>query len=416
MEELAAVGLAVPEVLLPARGIDLARWAVVACDQYTSEPEYWKACEERVGAAPSTLRLVLPEVWLGAADEDARVTAIHSAMREYLARGVFGPPLRGLVLVDRATPHVRSRLGLLVALDLERYEWRRGSAALARATEATVEERLPPRMRVRRGAEVELPHVLVLIDDPGRTVVEPLAERARGRAPLYDTALEPASGRVRGAAVTDPGELAGVARSLAALARGPEPFLYAVGDGNHSLAAAKQVWEERKRGLSEAERARDPARHALVELVNIHDPGLRFEPIHRLVFGARPESLAAELAAAAPDGPAAHRLAWTGAGRSGEAVLRGPRDSLALAVFQDALDRWLAAHPAARIDYIHGDETLERLAAAPDRAGFGMPAFAREAVFPAVARDGALPRKTFSLGDAEEKRFYLEARRIRRAP
>jgi Protein of unknown function (DUF1015) len=416
MEELSAVGLSVPEILLPARGIDLARWAVVACDQYTSEPEYWKACEERVGAAPSTLRLILPEVWLGAADEGARVTAIQATMREYLARGVFAPPQRGLVVVDRATPHVRSRLGLLVALDLERYDWRRGSKALVRATEATVEERLPPRMRVRRGAEVELPHVLVLIDDPRRTVIEPLAERARTRAPLYDTTLEPASGRVRGFGVTEPDEIAGAARALAALAQGTDPFLYAVGDGNHSLAAAKQVWEERKRSLSEAERAGDPARFALVELVNLHDPGLRFEPIHRLVFGARPESLAAELAALAPQGPIAHRVTWLAAGRTGEALLRGPRDSLALAVFQDALDRWLAAHPSARIDYIHGDDTLARLAAAPDRVGFRMAAFPREAVFPAVARDGALPRKTFSLGDAEEKRFYLEARRIHAAP
>jgi hypothetical protein len=416
MEELAAVGLAVPEILLPAPGIDLARWAVVACDQYTSEPEYWKACEERIGSAPSTLRLILPEVWLGAADEDARVTAIQAAMRDYLARRVFAPPLRGFVVVDRATPHVRSRLGLLVALDLERYDWHRGSKALVRATEATVEERLPPRMRVRRGADVELPHVLVLIDDPGRTVIEPLAELARGRAPLYDTALEPASGRVRGFGVTDPAEIACATRSLAALARGSDPFLYAVGDGNHSLAAAKQVWEERKRSLSEAGRAADPARFALVELVNLHDPGLRFEPIHRLVFGVRPESLAADLAALAPEGPALHRVSWVAAGRSGDAVLRGPRDSLALAVFQAALDRWLAAHPAARVDYIHGDDALARLAGAPDRVGFRMAVFPREAVFPAVAREGALPRKTFSLGDAEEKRFYLEARRIRNTP
>jgi len=416
MEELAAVGLAVPEVLLPARGVDLARWAVVACDQYTSEPEYWKAREESVGAAPSTLRLILPEVWLGASDEDARVSAIQASMREYLARGVFAPALRGFVLVDRATPHVASRLGLLVALDLERYDWRRGARALVRATEATVEERLPPRMRVRRNAALELPHVLVLIDDPERTVIEPLAARARGRAPLYDTALEPASGRVRGFGVADPGEIANVARALAALARGQDPFLYAVGDGNHSLAAAKQVWEERKRTLDPAARATDLARLALVELVNIHDPGLRFEPIHRLVFGARAESLAAELAALSEGGPVTHRLSWVAAGRSGEALLRGPRDSLALAVLQAALDRWLAAHPAARVDYIHGDQTLERLAGAPDRVGFRLPVFPREAVFSAVAREGALPRKTFSLGDAEEKRFYLEARRIRAAP
>ncbi|HXZ84324.1 MAG TPA: DUF1015 family protein, partial [Myxococcota bacterium] len=202
MSELSGVGLALPEILLPARGIDLARWCVVACDQYTSEPEYWKAAEKRVGSAPSALRLVLPEAWLGGSDETARIAAIQREMRAYLERGVFAPPLRGFVVVDRATPHVRSRLGLLVALDLERYEWRRGARALARATEATVEERLPPRMRVREGALLELPHVLVLIDDPERRVIEPAARAALRSEPLYDTPLEPAAGRVRGFALS----------------------------------------------------------------------------------------------------------------------------------------------------------------------------------------------------------------------
>ncbi|MFI5316645.1 MAG: DUF1015 domain-containing protein [Myxococcota bacterium] len=416
MPDLAAVGLALPEILLPARGVDLARWAVVACDQYTSEPEYWKAAEERVGAAPSALRLILPEVWLGAPDESERVAAIHAAMRAYLERGVFAPPLRGFAIVDRSTPHVRSRLGLLVALDLERYEWRAGARALARATEATVEERLPPRMRVRDGAALELPHVLVLIDDPDRTVIEPAARSAAQRAPLYDTALEPDAGRVRAYGVTDAAELGRIAGALERLLDPRAPFLYAVGDGNHSLAAAKQIWERRKAALSAGERERDPARFALVELVNAHDPGLRFEPIHRLVFGAEAQSLAAELARMAPVGPAAHALRWTAAGSAGELVLSGPRDSLAVAVFQSALDAWLAAHPSARVDYIHGGDALRRLAERPARVGFFLPPFPRDRLFPTVARDGALPRKTFSLGESEEKRFYLEARRIRSAP
>jgi len=216
--------------------------------------------------------------------------------------------------------------------------------------------------------------------------------------------------------VTDSAEIEGVARALARLADPRAPFLYAVGDGNHSLAAAKQVWERRKSALSPAERERDPARFALVELVNVHDPGLRFEPIHRLVFGAEPEALAADLARRAPAGPARHSLSWTAAGRGGELVLSGARDSLALAVFQSAVDEWLAAHPKARIDYIHGGEALQRLAEAPERVGVFMPAFPRDQLFPTVARDGALPRKTFSLGEAEEKRFYLEARRIRGSP
>ncbi|HXX48096.1 MAG TPA: DUF1015 domain-containing protein [Myxococcota bacterium] len=414
MTELGAVGLALPEILLPAPGVDLARWCVVACDQYTSEPEYWKAAEERVGGAPSALRLVLPEAWLGASDEPARIAAIHREMRAYLERGVFAPPLHGFIAVDRATPHVRSRLGLLVALDLERYEWRTGARALARATEATVEERLPPRMRVRDGALVELPHVLVLIDDPACTALEPAAGAAMRRAPLYDTALEPAAGRVRGYAVTDPAEIEALAAALARLAGGSAPFLYAVGDGNHSLAAAKEVWVRRKPQLQPAERERDPLRYALVELVNVHDPGLRFEPIHRLVFGASPAALCDELAKRSPGGPKRHAFRWHGANSSGELALSGPPDSLAVAVLQAALDAWLDAHPRARIDYIHGAQSLAQLAAKPDRTGFLLPSFERGALFSTVARDGALPRKTFSLGDAEEKRFYLEARRIRR--
>src|SRR5262245_19265733 len=189
MVELARLGLGVPEILIPARGVDLARWAVVACDQYTSQPEYWKAAEERVGGAPSALRLVLPEVWLGGADEARRIAEIHREMAAYLERGVFAPPRRGFVLVHRTTPHVPSRLGLLVALDLERYDWKPSARALVRATESTVEERLPPRLRVRDGAALELPHVLVLIDDPGRTVIEPIARAAMARPPLYDTPL-----------------------------------------------------------------------------------------------------------------------------------------------------------------------------------------------------------------------------------
>ncbi len=419
---LVDVGLAVPEVLIPRARIDLSRWAVVACDQYTSQPEYWKAVAERVGDAPSALHLVLPEVWLGAPDEDARIAAIQARMREYLAGGVFAAPLRGFVAVERSTPHVASRRGLLVALDLDRYDWRAGARALVRATEATVEERLPPRLRVREGAALELPHVLMLVDDPERTVVEPACASAVRAAPLYDVELMDGAGRVRGWAVTDAAEIARVERALAALAApelqrakyGPsdgDPFLYASGDGNHSLAAAKLFWERRKPALSAAQRENDPARFALVELVNVHEPGLRFEPIHRVVFGADPDALLGDLARTRGPGPA-HALPWLSATRSGVATLRGGDEPLAVAALQAFLDGWLATRPGAKLDYIHGDEALARLAAEPGRIGFRLPAFEKSALFPTVTRRGVLPRKAFSLGEAEEKRFYLEARRI----
>jgi len=419
---LRGIGIEIPEILLPARGVELERWAVVACDQYTSQPEYWKAVAERVGDTPSALHLVLPEVWLGESDEDKRIAAIQARMREYLARGVFAEPLRGFVAVERSTPHVAARRGLLVALDLERYDWRPGARALVRATEATVEERLPPRLRVREGAALELPHVLVLIDDPERSALEPAFAAAARGAPLYDTQLMDGAGRVRGWAVTDAGEIERLARALASLAR-PElqrarygasdgdPFLYASGDGNHSLAAAKLFWERRKAGLSAAQRERDPARFALVELVNVHDPGLRFEPIHRVVFGAEPEALLAALERSPGAGPA-HELRFATSTRSGVVRLQSRQEPLAVAALQAFLDDWLASHPQARIDYIHGDEALARLAAERDRVGFYLPAFEKGALFPTVAKRGVLPRKAFSLGEAEEKRFYLEARRI----
>ncbi|MGH7292153.1 MAG: DUF1015 domain-containing protein, partial [Myxococcota bacterium] len=270
------LGIAVPEILLPAEGVDLARFAVIACDQYTSQPDYWKAVAERVGEAPSALHLVLPEVWLGGADEDRRIAEIQAHMREYLARGVFAPPLRAFVAVERSTPHVTSRRGLMVALDLDRYDWRPEARALVRATEATVEDRLPPRLRVREGAELELPHVLVLLDDPARSVVEPAFDEVARERPLYDVELMDGAGRVRGWAVRGAGEAERIERALAQLAApdvqrakyGPsegDPFLFASGDGNHSLAAAKLFWQRRKVGLSSSERERDPARFALVE-------------------------------------------------------------------------------------------------------------------------------------------------------
>jgi len=420
---ISSLGIAVPEILLPAASVDLSRWAVIACDQYTSQPEYWKAVAERVGDAPSALHLVLPEVWLGAPDEALRIAAIGARMREYLSRGVFAPPFRGFVAVDRSTPHVPSRRGLMVALDLERYDWRPGAHALVRATEATVEERLPPRLRVREAAALELPHVLVLVDDPQRTVIEPVCDAAVRGAPLYDVELMHGAGRVRGWAVRETGEIERVERALAALASpavqaakyGPstgDPFLYASGDGNHSLAAAKLYWEQRKGALPAAQRESDPARFALVELVNVHDPGLRFEPIHRVVFGLEPDALLEDLERARGAGPV-HRLRWSAGTRSGVASLSAENEPLAVAALQGFLDAWLAKNPGAQIDYIHGNDALAELAAQPQRIGFFLPAFEKSALFPTVARRGVLPRKAFSLGEAEEKRFYLEARRIR---
>jgi hypothetical protein len=447
MPGVAELPLEVPEILLPAPQLDLGRWAVVACDQYTSQREYWEALDAHVGDAPSALRLVFPEVYLGDGNAEQRVAAIHAQMREYLSRGVLRP-LRGCVVVERDTARGLTRRGLLVALDLEHYDFRDGSRSRVRATERTVEERLPARVRVRDGAVLELPHVMVLVDDPANGVIEPLCRAASRRRPLYDTELWPDAGRVRGWLAEEP-ELAAALGALRALAQ-PAAFreryavdaedvlLFAVGDGNHSLAAARLLWERLREQIPAEQAARHPARHALVELVNLHDPALHFEPIHRVVFGVDPAALLASFQGwlaergargriersgdpaqfearlqagwTAPGGPQV--IGWAAGEQRGALEIERPPASLPVASLQAFLDAHVEKHAGASIDYIHGRDVLHRLAAPARRIGFVLPALDKRALFPGVIRDGALPRKTFSLGEADEKRFYLEARRI----
>ena len=307
------------EILLPRPGIDLSKWAVVACDQFTAQPEYWQAVEEYVGDAPSTLRVTLPEVWLNEAE--TRIPAIHTAMREYLDGGLWQTAVKqGFVLVCRETES-GVRPGLLVSLDLEQYDFTPGAESLIRPTEGTVVSRVPPRARIRAGAPVELPHVMMLIDDPGRTVIEPLLEKADTLRPLYDFALMQRGGHVRGWAVE--GRLVDeVHDAVEALRENCGGLLYAVGDGNHSLAAARQCWLDLREKLSPAVRAVHPARFALVELVNLNCPALVFEPIHRAVFNVDAEALMREyrscLTAPTPGGSslssirsACSRRSWT---------------------------------------------------------------------------------------------------------
>ncbi|HKL26809.1 MAG TPA: DUF1015 domain-containing protein [Desulfuromonadales bacterium] len=445
--DLSQLALQVPQILVPNPRVDLHRWAVIACDQYTSEPAYWQEVDRLVGDHPSTLRLVFPEVYLEA-DEDetaARIAAINRTMQQYLADGTLRPLEPGFVLVDRKTAHAPSRKGLVVALDLEAYDYRPGADTLIRATEGTIVDRLPPRIRVRENASIELPHIMVLIDDPEHTVIEPLFDR--DLPPLYDFELMLGGGHLRGWHVAG-GELIGqVAERLAALAA-PErfrqryaetagsPMLYAMGDGNHSFATAKAIWETLK---AEAEDPtalmQHPARYALVELVNLHDPGLEFEAIHRAVFDVDVDAMAAaaqDFFAAAgtpcqwrwlPDARAVeaertaapavvHAIPFVAGDRHGLLTVAEPAYTLVVATLQAFLDDFLPTQPAARIDYIHGDAAVIRLGSKPQAIGFSLPAISKHDLFRTIVKDGALPRKTFSMGEADEKRFYLEARRI----
>lgn len=414
-----SIGVCLPEILLPAAGIDMERWACVACDQYTSQPNYWERVEQYVGQVPSTLRLMLPEIYLGCPGEAERIEAIRQTMREYLENGVLQSRGEGMVYLER-TAAGRMRRGVMLALDLERYDYRKGSQTLIRATEGTIPERIPPRLRVRRGAALELPHILVLIDDLAGTVIEPLAAQTEAMEPLYDTDLMEQGGHIRGWMLRDDKAVESVLDALEALTdpTAEDNLLFALGDGNHSFATAKASWEEIKQSLTPAEQADHPARYALVEIENLHDPGIVFEPIHRVLFGVQPQEaltwLREQLTAqnAAGRGPQPHELTYVIAGEEGRMTVPHPAAQLEVGTLQNALDAYLAAHPTATVDYIHGDDVVRTLSRREDAIGFLLPPMEKAALFPTVRLEGALPRKTFSMGEAFEKRFYMECRRI----
>jgi hypothetical protein len=434
----ADTGFRLPRICLPRPGIDLSRWAVVACDQYTSEPEYWRSVERAVGDAPSTLHLIFPEVFLGSADAAARIERIQATMRRYLADGLLRDH-DGAICVER-TVGPGTRRGLMLELDLEHYDFGSGSTSLIRPTEGTLVERLAPRIAVRSGAELELPHVLVLIDDPGQTVIEPLFAAREGLTRLYESELMLGGGRVAGYGVAGD-RIEQALRALRALGS-PQafaerygvppdtpPMLFAVGDGNHSLATAKSLWDRVKGTLG----MHHPSRHALVEVENIHDPALAFAPIHRLLFGvcadlreALAEAFGARLSCTDVPSAAAMRervravagprqaagLVGPGA-RCSVVEITDPPSTLAVGTLQPFLDAFIERGGATHVDYVHGDEVLERLAMEEGRIGIHFAAVGKSDLLRRVVHEGPLPRKTFSMGEAHEKRYYVEARRIR---
>ncbi len=432
-------GFRLPTLLLPRAGIDLRRWCVIACDQYTSDAAYWARVAAEVGDAPSTLQLIFPEVFLGAPDKAQRIARIQAAMRRHEAEGLLHEHA-GTVLVERRLADGRVRRGMMLELDLEHYDFSPASTSLVRPTEGTIVERLAPRIEVRREAGLELPHILVLIDDPARTVIEPLAAARARLAPLYDTELMQGGGRVAGFA-PDAALQQQAVEAIAALADRaafaarhglpPQtpPMLFAVGDGNHSLATAKACWEQLKGRVPPDH----PARWALVEVENIHDPALEFSPIHRLLFGVQGDLRAALAAhfgnrlrvtdqasgdamraalAALPRSRHAAGLVQPG-GRFALVEVDAPAATLDVATFQGFVDTLLQRGGAREVDYVHGDAALETLAQAEGAAGLHLAALGKSELIGRVARDGPLPRKSFSMGEADEKRFYLEARRIR---
>ena len=413
------IGIRPAEILLPAPSVSPETWACIACDQYTSEPEYWQKASALVGDAPSALRLILPEYDLKHGEE--RIPAIHASMASYLRDGLLTPALSaGFVLCERTVP-AGNRLGLVCAVDLEQYSFEKGTLPLVRPTEKTITSRLPPRLAIRRGAPVELTHIMILIDDPGRTVLEPLQAKKASLRKLYDFDLMLSGGHLKGWAVEEEADLAHVDQSLTALmaGKGDHPMLLAVGDGNHSLATAKAYWNEIRETIPEKERETHPARFALCEIVNIHDTALLFEPIHRLLIGAHHGEVMDAWARYAsvrgmtlsPDGEGHHFTVISSEGEEQAAVIN-PEGAIPCETVQLFLDDFLAHHPETEIDFIHGEKSLRALASQSGCVGFLLPDISKDTFFADVERLGVLPRKTFSMGEADEKRFYMEAKRI----
>jgi len=444
MRTYESIALGIPEILLPKKGTDLAKWAVIACDQFTSEPDYWRMVSVLVGRAPSTLNLIFPEVYLGEKNPEARIARIREHMARYIDQGLFVEK-EGFIYIERKVgDHVRK--GLMACLDLEHYDFRKGSISLIRASEGTILERIPPRVKIREGAPIELPHIMVLIDDPDNTVIGPLTQAKEQLEKLYDFELMMGSGHLKGYRVTDQPLESGIINNLKTLAYsanflkrynlrpGTPVLLFAMGDGNHSLATAKTIWEKTKENAPDkAEIMNSPLRYALVELVNLHDDALIFEPIHRVLFEvAVSKDVVQEMYAyykgrctytglagfdemkSEVDGQkeGSHKIGVITASGFGIVEVKQPESNLPVGTLQPFLDAFMKNKGAKEIDYVHGSEPVIQLGKKSGNMGLYLPAMGKTDLFKTVILDGVLPRKTFSMGEASEKRFYMEARKL----
>lgn len=448
MKNFSKFGLKVPEILLP-KDIDTATWSVVACDQYTQDREYWKAVEKTAGSKNSTLNIILPEVYLGDADKPQRIEKIKSTMRDYISNGVFADAESEFIYIERTTAYGRVRHGLMACIDLDTYEWKPFSKALIRATEATILERIPPRMEIRRGAPIESPHIMLLVNDPDHDLVEATGDAVKksGIKPCYDGALMQKSGSITGWPVKSDELLSKVEASCEKIAKANtdkdgDVFMFAVGDGNHSLATAKAIWDEVK--LNNGGKKLDDgtvtvpagfenhnARFALIEIVNIFDTGLTFEPIHRVLFDIDTNKLISklqnslggnikevpskeELSETVKKSSASFGFVFKNETEQKYVLLETPVKELAVSRLQPVIDDFLKEENAAKeqIDYIHGTEEVFRLGAKENAVSILLPPVAKDSFFATINSRGPLPRKSFSMGEADEKRFYLECRKL----
>ncbi|MCL2293375.1 MAG: DUF1015 domain-containing protein [Spirochaetes bacterium] len=421
MQKFEQFGVKVPEILLLDKTrADLEKWAVIACDQFTSNKDYWEDVKKITEGHPSTLNLILPECYLKEIVLENTISSINKNMDDYLKSGIFKKLPEGFVLVERETPHTESRQGLLIAVDLEKYDYSEKSDSLIRPTEKTVVDRLPPRIKIRENASLDLPHILFLIDDDGGSIVEYFYSKRDGLGKLYDFKLMKNGGKIRGWHINKKDDFEYLEKALEKLAK-KNRTLFTVGDGNHSLAAAKEVWNiiKKKPGIP----ADHPARYALVEVVNINSNGLSFHPIHRVVFDVDSAKMLSAFEKEAgckitkinrsdvktPE--QANKIIFAFGNNYGEITLKDEANILAAEKLQVFLDKYLAGSNA-EIDYIHGEEDLMQLCEKESNIGFLLPAISKKTFFSRITEKGVYPRKTFSIGEAIEKRYYLEAREI----
>lgn len=411
-------------ILLP-KNAEMEKWAVVACDQYTSEPEYWKEVENIVGDAPSTLKITLPEIYLEQDNVAERIENINKEMNHLLSTDFFKTLDNSLIYLERTGADGKVRKGLIGMVDLEDYSYEKGSQSLIRATEGTVLERIPPRVRVRENASLELPHVMLLIDDEKKEIIEGLTDKVTSEDVVYDFDLMQNGGHVKGYKVPE-NLMDGIFNGLEELAdkdnfeakydvKDKGVLLFSVGDGNHSLATAKACYENLKKTMSEEEAKNSPARYALVEVVNLHSDALEFEPIHRVVFGVEPAKMIEEfekyyeVSRTPCEG---QKVEYVYEGKNETLYIKNPKSNLAVGSLQMFIDSYIKEH-GGKVDYIHGDDVTKELGSKPGNIGFLLPPMAKTELFKTVILDGALPRKTFSMGHSYDKRYYLEARKIK---
>ncbi|MCX7787523.1 MAG: DUF1015 domain-containing protein [Spirochaetes bacterium] len=420
-----SMGIEFSRILLPRPGIDIRKWAVIACDQFTSQPEIWKELEARIGDSPSTLHCIYPECYLGSADEEERIKRIQHRMKEYIESGILVETEPGMVLVERKTPHTYRR-GMVIALDLEQYDYRPGTKPLIRPTEQTVLERLPPRIKIRKGASIEFPHTLILLNDFHAHVIDALFSLYTHTVPTYDVELLLGAGRVRGWFIRKE-KVNHILMELLRKNLEHNSFVYAVGDGNHSLASAKSFWEEMKNQVPPSQQSTHPARYTLAELVSLYDTGIQFHPIHRILHPLEPSLFLEYLRTFTPlQVQKAHSFEelkkvvtehpfWVGLVDQRElrtVHLLRPTTHTVTEMVQHAIDAFQSSNPTIRVDYIHGDESFHSLSTRPNTIGIYLPGLPKEQLFPLIESEGILPRKAFSIGEALEKRFYLEGRKI----